>query len=249
MSDFVNRRTAFVTGSAQGLGAAIGKSLLSSGYRVAFADINVEKARLALDGVALDQAAPIQVDVRSKSSILAAVDECTSVLGPIDILVNNAALTVSRDFFEISVEEWDEVIAVNLRSVVLTAQATARGMIERGWGRIINMTSLSGQRGGPQVQGIHYSSSKAGIIGITRYLAHQLAPSNITVNAISPGPILTEQTALAPKEKLAAVAGQIPMGRLGRADEVGALASYLASDEAGFVTGMTLDINGGLLMR
>src|SRR5262249_27262070 len=115
--------------------------------------------------------------------------------------------------------------------------------------RIVNLASVAGQRGGPQVQGPHYASSKAGIIGLTRYIAHEVAKHGICVNAVAPGPILTEQTALAPPDKLAMVSASLPLGRLGRVEEVGELIAYLVSDAGGFTVGATFDVNGGLLMR
>ncbi len=241
-------RVAFVTGAAQGLGAAIARALHGAGHRVVLADINLAKAQ-GVAGVLGAGAMAVQADVRGKASLATAIAQAEAAFGPIDILVNNAARTQARDFFAMDVDEWDDVLATNLRSCVLTSQLLAQGMMARGWGRIINVTSIAGQRGGPQVQGAHYAASKAGIIGLTRYLAHQFAAGGVTVNTIAPGTILTEQTALAPPDKVALVVSQIPLGRIGQADEVGGLAVYLASDAAGFITGMTADINGGVLMR
>lgn len=239
-------RTAFVTGAAQGLGLAIARALLDKGHRVVLADraADIVTARAKeLGGLA------VTVDVRDKASFAAALATTETAFGPIDILVNNAARTQARDFFAMEAEEWDDVLATNLRSVVFGCQLVGKGMMARGWGRIINLASIAGQRGGPQVQGAHYAASKAGIIGLTRYLAHQFAPRGVTVNTIAPGTILTEQTALAPPEKVALVVGQIPLGRIGQSEEVGALAAFLASDDAAFITGTTQDINGGVLMR
>lgn len=242
----MTHRTAFVTGAAQGLGLAIARALHAEGHRVVLADKTTEavNARAAEMGTLA-----VTLDVRDKASFAAAIAEAVAAFGPIDILVNNAARTQARDFFAMEAEEWDDVLATNLRSVVFGCQLTAQGMMARGWGRILNLASIAGQRGGPQVQGAHYAASKAGIIGLTRYLAHQFAPRGVTVNTIAPGTILTEQTALAPPEKVALVVGQIPIGRIGQAEEVGALAAFLASDRAAFITGTTQDINGGVLMR
>lgn len=241
-------RVALVTGAAQGLGAAIARALHGAGHRVALADLDEARAQGVAQALG-EGALALPLDVRDPASVRAAMAACASALGPVDILVNNAARTQARDFLAITPEEWDDVLAINLRSLLLTAQAAAPGMMDRGWGRIVNLTSVAGQRGGPQVQGAHYAASKAGIIGMTRTMAHLFAPRGVTVNAIAPGPILTEQTALAPPEKLAMVMAQLPVGRIGTAEEVGALAVWLASEAAGFVTGATLDINGGLLMR
>lgn len=244
----MTRRVAFVTGAAQGLGAAIATALHSAGHKVVLADLNHVKAAALAQSLG-EGAMAVAADVRNKASLAAAIAQAEAAFGPIDILINNAARTQARDFFAMEPEEWDDVLATNLRSVVLTCQLLAQGMMARGWGRIINVTSIAGQRGGPQVQGAHYAASKAGIIGLTRYLAHQFATGGVTVNTIAPGTILTEQTALAPPDKVALVVSQIPLGRIGQADEVGALAVYLTSEAAGFVTGMTADINGGVLMR
>lgn len=241
-------RTALVTGAAQGLGAAIVRALLAEGHRVVLGDLNVAKAEALAAGLG-PGAMAVPLDVRSKPSFAAAVAAAERRFGPIAILVNNAARTQARDLFEITPEEWDDVLATNLRAVLFACQVVAPGMISRGWGRILTLASVAGQRGGPQVQGAHYAASKAGIIGLTRYLAHQLAPHGITVNTIAPGTILTEQTALAPPEKVALVVGQIPLGRIGEAEEVGHLAAFLASERAAFITGTTQDINGGVLMR
>lgn len=236
-------RTALVTGAAQGLGLAIARALHDAGHSVTIGDINLDKAEAA--AATLPGTLAIPLDVRRKDSFA----EALATIGPVDILVNNAARTQARDFFAMEAEEWDDVLNTNLRSVIFGAQTFAPGMMTRRWGRILNLASIAGQRGGPQVQGAHYAASKAGIIGLTRYLAHQFAPHGITVNTIAPGTILTEQTALAPPDKVALVVGQIPLGRIGQAEEVGHLATFLASDNAAFITGTTQDINGGVLMR
>ncbi len=231
-------RLALITGGAQGIGAAIARALHARGHRIAIADIDLARAEALareLGGVA------VRLDVRSKEDFAA--------LGPVDILVSNAALTRAQPFQSITQEDWDGLMAINLRGFLFAVQQVAPGMQARGWGRILSLTSIAGQRGGAQVQGVHYVASKAGLLGMMRYFAYELAPYGITVNAIAPGPTVTAQTALVPPERIAALTAQIPVGRLGTADEIGALAAYLASDEAGFVTGATFDINGGLLMR
>ena len=241
-------KTALVTGAAQGLGRAIAGALHAAGHQVALADLNLDKAKAAAAELGKGAIA-VAVDVRSKPAVEAAVAQCVAALGPIDILVNNAARTQARDFMAIAPEEWDDVLGINLRGMVFAAQAVLPGMVEKKWGRIVNMSSVAGLRGGPQVQGAHYASSKAAIIGLTRYLAYDFAKHGITVNAIAPGPILTEQTALAPPDKVAMVAAQIPVGRIGDPKDVGALVAHICSDAGGFITGATLDISGGLVMR
>jgi 3-oxoacyl-[acyl-carrier protein] reductase len=246
-----DRWPAIVTGAGQGLGAGIAVALHKAGRPVVLVDI--DRKRLNDCGRRLgDVDTPYLLrvaDVRDREALRRVAQDCTDEFGGVGVLVNNAALTRAADLLTLSVEEWDDVLAVNLRSVLLGAQAVIPIMRRQGWGRIINVASVAGQRGGPQVQGPHYATSKAGIIGLTRYLAYELAPDGIAVNAIAPGPVETEQTRLAPPEKLRQVAGQIPLGRLGHVQEVGELVVYLASDTAGFIVGATLDINGGLIMR
>ena len=245
-------RTAIVTGAAQGVGAGIARALHDAGHRVLIADINGDAAALLADTISAEGGAPVRaarVDVRIKAEVDAMVADAIAWSGDASILVNNAARTQARDFLEITADEWDDVIATNLRSMLFACQAAVPHMKQKRWGRIINVSSVAGQRGGPQVQGVHYASSKAGIIGMSRYLAYELAPHGIAVNTLAPGPILTAQTALAPPEKLAAVSAAIPLGRFGDVAEVGALAAYLASDAGGFVIGATLDVNGGIVMR
>lgn len=244
-------RCALVTGAATGIGFAIARALHDAGHCVALLDIDGDAAARAADEIDASglRVRALQADVRRKADIEGAVAKFEADGFTIDILVNNAARTQARDFFEIDEAEWDDVLNTNLRSMVFTTQVIAPGMIERGWGRIINMTSVAGQRGGPQVQGAHYSASKTAIIGLSRNLAHAFATHGITVNAVAPGTILTNQTKLAPPDKLEAVMKSIPVGRLGEASEIGSLVTYLASDDSGFITGATLDVNGGLLMR
>ena len=168
--------------------------------------------------------------------------------GDVDVMVNNAARTVSRPFWEIEKEEWDDVLAVNLRGVFFGCQLAGEHMRHRGRGRIINLSSLAGQQGGA-VAGAHYAASKAGIIVLTKIVAQELAPHGVTVNAIAPAAVRTPVMDEMPADRLEGVRQRIPVGRFGEAEEVGAVAAFLASDEAAYITGATLDINGGLLMR
>lgn len=252
MTNSIAQRTAIVTGAAQGIGAGIARSLHRAGYPVVLADLNLAGAQKLAEELKKEGDAPllpVAVDVRRKEQIEAMVAAAVEWRGNVSILVNNAARTQARDFMEVTPEEWDDVMATNLRSVLFACQAAVPHMRKQGWGRIVNLSSLAGQRGGPQVQGPHYACSKAGIIELTRYLAFDVAKYGISVNAIAPGPILTEQTALAPPDKLALVSQSVPLGRLGRVDEIGELVNYLVSDAGGFAVGATFDINGGLLMR
>ncbi len=242
-------RVSLVTGAAQGLGRSIATALHARGDRVALADINRAKVEEAADSLAgSGDARAFAVDVRSRESIVQMVHAVRESFGAIDILVNNAGVTVRRDYWQISDEEWDEVLECNLRSVFITCQVIAPGMRERGWGRIVNISSLAGQQGG-LVAGAHYAASKAGIIVLTKILARDLARSGVTVNAIAPAAIDTPAIGDASDAQKQDLAKSIPVGRLGRPEEVAALVAYLSSDDAGFVTGATLDMNGGVFMR
>jgi 3-oxoacyl-[acyl-carrier protein] reductase len=252
MNSTHSKRTAIVTGAAQGLGAGIARSLHRAGYPLLLADINLAGAQAVADKLAKEGEAPVRaiaVDVRHKDQVEAMAAAAVEWQGNVSILINNAGRTQARDFMAVTPEEWDDVLTTNLRSVMFGCQAVFPYMRTQGWGRIVNLASVAGQRGGPQVQGPHYASSKAGIIGLTRYLAYEVAKHGISINAVAPGPILTEQTALAPPDKLALVSASVPLGRLGQLDEVGELVNYLVSDAGGFAIGATFDVNGGLLMR
>jgi 3-oxoacyl-[acyl-carrier protein] reductase len=207
------------------------------------ADVNVEGAARVAASLG-ERARTVECDVRSKDSLRRVIEDA----GEIDVMVNNAARTVSGPFWEIPQDEWDDVLAVNLRGVFFGCQLAGEHMRERRRGRIINLASLAGQQGGT-VAGAHYAASKAGIIVLTKIVAQELAPYGVTVNAIAPAAVRTPVMDDMPPDRLEAVRQRIPVGRFGEAEEVGALAAFLASDEAGYITGATLDINGGLVMR
>jgi 3-oxoacyl-[acyl-carrier protein] reductase len=188
----------------------------------------------------------VEHDVRELDSWERLVAE----VGPVEVLVNNAARTEMRSFWEIDVAEWDDVLATNLRGTYLGCRVVGARMRDRGRGRIVNIASVSGQ-GGRAATGTHYATSKAAIVALTRLAATELAASGVTVNAIAPAaidsPLVHEF--LTPDRIEAMVVERIPVGRLGRPEEVAAAVAYLASDAAAFVTGATLDVNGGMLMR
>jgi len=240
-------RTAVVTGAAQGLGEAIARALGARGANVVLADVNEDGVRRVAGEIDAATRAVV-ADVRDPAAIERLVGEAEDAFGQIDILVNNAARTVSRPLWEIPLDEWDDVLDTNLRSVFLACQLVGPRMREQGWGRIVNMASLAGQQGGA-VAGAHYAASKAGIVVLTKIAAADLAAHGVTVNAVAPAAISGPIMDAMPKERVDALAARIPVGRVGRPVEVAELVAYLASEDAGYVTGATFDINGGLLMR
>jgi 3-oxoacyl-[acyl-carrier protein] reductase len=239
---------AIVTGAGRGIGEAIARRLHADGYGVALADIDSE-ATTRLAGELGGDACSFLHDVRELDSWNVLLDDVRSSFGDdVHALVNNAARTEFRSFWEIDVAEWDDVLATNLRGTYLGCRVVGAHLRERGAGRIVNIASDAAfaASGG---SGAHYAASKAGVVAVTRRAATELAPYGVTVNAIAPaaidGPLAQEVLRERLDEKLAA----IPVGRLGRPEEVAALVSFLVSDDAGYITGATLDINGGVLMR
>jgi len=243
-------RVAVVTGAARGLGTAIADRFVGDGYRVVYADLNGEGSRkAAADADATGESAlAVEVDIRELSSVEACLAVALDRWGSVDVWVNNAAMTFARPFFELEPDEWDDLMKTNLRGTYFGCRVAGVHMRERGEGRIVNLASIAGQRGA-STNGVHYAASKAGIVAITRFAASELAPFGVTVNALAPAAIEGPSVAAVPAEKVAAMIGTIPVGRLGRPAEVAALVAFLASKDAGFITGATYDINGGMLMR
>ena len=236
--------TAIVTGSARGLGEAIARRLHADGYRVVLADIDAVGAqRLAAE--LGRRAVAVEHDVRSAESWETLAERAG---GDVEALVNNAARTEIRPFFEIPLDEWDDVLATNLRGTYLGIRVIGALLRDRGSGRIVNLSSVAGQNS-RAVTGVHYATSKAAIVALTRHAATELAPHGVTVNAVAPAAIDGPMVATVPPERLEAMLKTIPVGRLGRPEEVAALVSFLLSEDAGFATGATFDLNGGMLMR
>ncbi|MBB3084414.1 SDR family NAD(P)-dependent oxidoreductase [Geodermatophilus sabuli] len=243
-------RVAVVTGAGRGLGAAIATDLHAGGHRVALLDLDGEAATAAAKALdpAGESAVGVAVDVRDPAALRDAFDQVRSSLGVPEILVNNAGRTVPRPVWDIDLDEWDDVLATNLRSVLIATRELAPAMRDRGWGRVVNMASLAGQQGG-LVAGAHYAASKAGILVLTKIFAKELAAAGVTVNAVAPAAVRTPVMDAMDPGQLERSLATIPVGRLGRADEVAALVGFLCTEAAGYITGATVDINGGVFMR
>ncbi|MFD8812439.1 SDR family oxidoreductase [Streptomyces sp. NPDC059627] len=243
-------RVALVTGAGRGIGAAVAGRLHRLGLRVALLDRD-EDAVTAL-AAELDPgrgtALALAADVSDTAALEDAVRTVSGVWHAPDVLVNNAARTVPGSVWDIGLDEWDAVLATNLRSVFALTRLCAPAMRERGWGRVVNLASLAGQQGGT-LAGAHYSASKAGVLVLTKVFARELAPYGVTVNAVAPAAVETPVVAELGAAAVSGMAAGIPVGRLGRPAEVAALVAHLAGEEAGYVTGATFDINGGTHMR
>jgi 3-oxoacyl-[acyl-carrier protein] reductase len=240
-------RTAIVTGSTRGLGEAMARELHARGAQVCVTGRNTGRAEEIAHELG-GGAWASHLEASSRESFAELVEAALGRWGRIDILVNNAGITPPTPFFEIGDEEWDDVLATNLRSVFIGCQLVAPLMRAERSGRIVNHASLAGQQGGV-VAGVHYAASKAGIVVLTKVLARELAADGVTVNAIAPAAIEAPIMAEMPPEALDRARSAIPVGRFGRPEEVASLVAYLCSDDAAYITGATFDINGGLNMR
>ena len=238
-------RVAVVTGGTRGIGAAIAKALKEAGYKVAAIYAGNEEAANKFKA---ETGIPVyKWDVSSYDSCVAGLKQVEADLGPIEVLVNNAGITRDGMFHKMDVTHWRAVIDTNLNSVFNMCRPVIEGMRERKFGRIINISSINGQKG--QMGQVNYSAAKAGELGFTKALAQENARVNVTVNAICPGYIGTEMVQAMPKDVLEKrIIPQIPTGRLGTPEEVARCVVFLAADESGFITGATLTANGGQYM-
>jgi len=248
MSINLTGHVALVTGASQGIGRACAVALSDAGAAVVLAARNEEKLNQVAQQItsAGGQAEVFRMDMASEDSIKAAVKGAISRFGKVDILVNNAGITRDTLSMRMKRADWDDVIATNLTGAHIASQAVLSPMLKQRWGRIINITSIFGQMG--QAGQVNYAASKAGLIGMTMALAREVASRNITVNAVAPGWIETAMTEVLPDEMKEQMKKAIPLGRAGKPEEVAFAVRWLASDEAAYVTGHVLNVNGGMLM-
>lgn len=238
-------KTALVTGATGGIGGAIAKALHAQGAIVGISGRNEAKLK-ELAAELGDRVHVLPADLGDLTQIDTLVKAATDAMGSINILVNNAGLTKDNLSLRMKAEEWDEVIRVNLTATFLLAQACQRGMMKARWGRVINISSVVGTTGNPGQ--CNYVASKAGLVGWTKAMAAEIASRNVTINCIAPGFIATPMTDVLTDDQKASINGSIPMARMGSPEDIASAAVYLASDEAAYVTGQTIHVNGGMAM-
>ena len=246
MSFDLSGQTALVTGAAQGIGEGIADRLAKAGAEVAVADLAIGRAREVAERLGGEgaNAYPVELDVSERGSVEAAVADVVEKSGKVDILVNNAGIAGrAAPIWEQEDEDWSKVIAVNLTGVFLCCRAVMPGMRERDYGRIVNIASLAGKEGNPNM--VAYSASKAGVIALSKSLAKEVATNNICVNAVTPTVIRTPILNQLTNEQVEYMTSRIPRGRTGTVEEVAAVVHFLASPDCSFVTGQCYDVSGG----
>jgi 2-hydroxycyclohexanecarboxyl-CoA dehydrogenase len=250
----MSNRTAFVTGGAQGIGQGIATTLGAQGLRVAVVDLNLDAAQATAAAIteAGGTALAVRADVTDTTSVAAAVKTVTDELGPVEVAVNNAGWDDFMSFLDTTEEFWDRVLEINFKGALRVAHAVVPGMVERGWGRVVNIGSDAG-RVGSSLEAV-YSGAKGGIIAFTKTLAREVATAGVTANTVCPGPTDTPMLrAFAERsgdgaKVLAGMVRGVPMRRLAEPADIAAAVAFFASEEAGYITGQTLSVSGGLTM-
>ena len=238
-------KSALVTGASGGIGAEIARVLHRAGATVGISGTRVEPLE-ALAGELVERAHVLPCNLSDPDAVAALPKEATDAMGAVDILVNNAGITRDNIFMRMSDEEWQSVLDVNLTAAMKLSKAVIRGMMKARWGRIVNISSVVGATGNPGQA--NYAASKAGMVGMSKAIAYEVASRGITVNCIAPGFITTAMTDKLNDDQKAGILAQVPAGRMGEAGEIAAAALYLASPEAAYTTGTVLHINGGMAM-
>ena len=241
----LNGKCALVTGASGGIGGSIARALCAQGAKVALSGTRVEPLR-ALASELGDRAFVTPCDLSDTNAVKGLANQALEVMGGLDILVNNAGITRDSLFMRMSDENWQQVIDVNLTSTMHLMKSVMRPMMKQRFGRIINIASIVGVTG--NAGQVNYAASKAGMIGMTKSYAQEIATRGITANCIAPGFIETAMTAALPEAVVASMLGSIPQGRMGNPDEIAATVAFLASNEASYITGQTLHVNGGMAM-
>ena len=244
MSD-LNNKNALITGASGGIGSAIARKLHAAGAKVALSGTRQEPLESLANDLG-ERAYILPCNLNDMAAVEALPKQAIDALGSLDILVNNAGITRDNLFMRMSDEEWQSVINVNLTATMKLCKGALRGMMKSRWGRIINISSVVGATGNPG-QG-NYAASKAGMVGMSKSLAYEVASRGITVNVVAPGFIATAMTDKLADDRKEAILAQIPAGRMGAAEDIASAVGFLASDGAGYVTGSTLHVNGGMAM-
>ncbi len=243
----LNNKTALITGSTRGIGKAIAQYLAKAGARVIITGRDQGRAEEVAKEIAQTygvETLGVAMDMSEKDSITSAYERIESLFGGVDILVNNAGITKDKLFLRMSLEDWEEVLRVNLTGTFLITSLAVKGMLKKRWGRIVNISSVVGFTG--NIGQVNYSSTKSALIGFTKSLAKELASRNITVNAVAPGFIETDMTSVLSDELKQAYLKNIPLGRFGKPEDVAGAVVFLCSDYASYITGEVLHVNGGM---
>jgi 3-oxoacyl-[acyl-carrier protein] reductase len=241
-------RVAFVTGASRGIGRAIALSLCRSGFDIVVASPEIEKNEAVAEEIRAcsGDAMTVNLDVTSGDSVKAAFAKALAEKTRIDVLVNNAGITRDGLAVRMKPNDWDLVLQINLDGAFRCCQAVLPGMMRNRWGRIINIASVVGQAG--SAGQVNYAASKAGLIGLTKALAQEMASRNITVNAVAPGYIDTDMTKVLPEDVRDKIIASVPLGRMGRAEDIAGAVKFLAGEDAAYITGQVLAVNGGMYM-